>query len=191
MNLLLHKLSTAWNILKFKRAGIKFGPRLRVSGHIGLQNRGKCSIGNHFVCTSGTMANAMARNVRAYICVGPGGSLLIGNEVGISSVTLWCDAKISIGDNVKIGALTIVTDTDAHSLDYIHRRDPVTDAANAKTAPVVIEDDAFIGTCCIICKGVTIGARSIVGAGSVVTKSIPPDEVWAGNPACFIKSLKA
>ena len=52
-----------------------------------------------------------------------------------------------------------------------------------------IGEDVFIGAHSIILKGVTIGARSIVGAGSVVTKDIPADEVWAGNPAKCIRKL--
>lgn len=52
---------------------------------------------------------------------------------------------------------------------------------------VLIKRDAFIGTGTIITKPVTIGERAIVGAGSIVTKNIPDDEVWAGNPARFIR----
>lgn len=59
-----------------------------------------------------------------------------------------------------------------------------------KSAPVVIEDDVWVGAHCIILKGVTIGARSVIGAGSVVTKSIPADCVAAGNPCRVIKNLK-
>ena len=55
--------------------------------------------------------------------------------------------------------------------------------------PVVIEDDVLIGTNCIILKGVTIGARSIIAAGSIVTKSIPADCIAGGNPAKVIKYL--
>ena len=58
-----------------------------------------------------------------------------------------------------------------------------------KKKGITIEDDVLIGTRSIILKGVTIGARSIVGSGSVVTKSIPSDEIWAGNPAKFIKRI--
>lgn len=57
------------------------------------------------------------------------------------------------------------------------------------TSPVVIKDGAFIGAHCIILKGVTIGENSIVGAGSVVTKSIPDGEIWAGNPVKFIRRV--
>ena len=57
------------------------------------------------------------------------------------------------------------------------------------SAPIVIEDDVWVGAHSIIFKGVTIGARSIIGAGSVVTKSISADCVAAGNPCRVIKSL--
>ena len=74
-------------------------------------------------------------------------------------------------------------DNDCHSLDYSKRgkrggRDGQgrsIDELNAKRAPVVIEDDVLIGARSIILKGVTIGARSVIGAGSVVTQSIPSD----------------
>lgn len=187
---LFGKITTAWNILKFRRAGVRFGHRLRVSGRVGLYNRGRISIGDGFVCTSGTMANAMGRNMRSFIKVVEGAELSIGDNTGMSSATIRCAERITIGSNVKIGALVIITDTDAHSLDYVQRRSPETDAPNARTRPIEIGDDVFIGVGSIICKGVHIGPRSIIGAGSVVTRSVPADEVWAGNPACFVKSLK-
>ena len=52
---------------------------------------------------------------------------------------------------------------------------------------IIIEDNVFVGANTIICNNVTIGKNSIVGAGSVVTKDIPSNEIWAGNPAKFIK----
>ena len=57
------------------------------------------------------------------------------------------------------------------------------------TKPVEIKDGVFVGAHSIILKGVTIGEGSIIGAGSVVTKSIPAGEVWAGNPAKFIRKI--
>ena len=56
-----------------------------------------------------------------------------------------------------------------------------------ESGEVRIKKNAFIGTGTIITKPVTIGERAIVGAGSIVTKNIPDDEVWAGNPARFIR----
>lgn len=58
------------------------------------------------------------------------------------------------------------------------------------SAEVYISEGAFIGAHSIILKGITIGKNSVIGAGSVVTQDIPNDEVWAGNPAKFIKKLK-
>ena len=55
--------------------------------------------------------------------------------------------------------------------------------------PVMIEDDVWIGCNAIILRGVTIGAKSIVGAGSVVTQNVPPSVLVAGNPAQIIKSV--
>ena len=187
---MLSKLLVLWNICRFRYLGVSFGKHLRIYGHLGLRVHGTFKVGKYFTCNSGTMENAMGRNVRSFIRVNESASLLIGSNTGMSSSCIRCSNSIKIGDNVKIGALTIITDTDAHSLDYKLRRDPYTDARNAKSSPVIIEDDVFIGASSIICKGVTIGARSIIGAGSVVTRSIPSDEVWAGNPARFIRSLK-
>ena len=55
--------------------------------------------------------------------------------------------------------------------------------------PVIIENSVFIGAQSIILKGVTIGKNSIIGAGSVVTKNVPANQIWAGNPARFIKNI--
>ena len=55
--------------------------------------------------------------------------------------------------------------------------------------PITIEDDEWLGGSVVICPGVTIGVRSVVGAGSVVTKDVPPDVVVAGNPARIVKEL--
>lgn len=77
-------------------------------------------------------------------------------------------------------------DNDVHQIDYAERR---TSKGIIQSSPVVIEDDVWLGANVIVLKGVTIGARSIIGAGSVVTKSIPADCIAAGNPARIIKHL--
>ncbi len=126
--------------------------------------------------------------LKSYIRIKGSGVLTIGNNVGINSSLIFCDNSITIGNHVHIGGGCKVFDNDFHNMNYMDRRDPVLNGLT-KTSPVVIEDDVFIGTSSIICKGVTIGARSIVAAGSVVTKSIPHDEMWGGNPAKFIKKI--
>lgn len=88
-----------------------------------------------------------------------------------------------IGDNVLIGPGTRLY-TPNHPLDVGLRRD-----GWEIGLPITIEDDAWLGGSVVICPGVTIGARSVVGAGSVVTKDVPPDVVVAGNPARIVKEL--
>lgn len=80
-------------------------------------------------------------------------------------------------------------DTNFHSTNWEIRMDRKKDIINAKTAPVKIDDFVFIGARSIICKGVHIGEKSLVAAGSVVVKDIPAGELWGGNPAKFIKKI--
>ena len=112
------------------------------------------------------------------------------------SACLWANTSITIGNYVKIGGDCIIMDTDAHSLDYMVRRLREKnadgfgmDGLSAATAPIVIEDNVLIGTRCIILKGVTIGARSIIGSGSVVVKPIPADCLAAGNPCKILRYI--
>ena len=185
-----NKLESFKNRLKFKLYGVQYGRNLCVHGSIGLSinEGGSVVIGDNFYSSNGNHMNPLARNIQGGIKVGPCGKIIIGNNVGLSSVVLRCHKSISIGDNVIIGANTIIMDGDGHSTDYINRRSLSEDNKAKVSAPIIVEDDVLIGMNCMILKGVTIGARSIIGAGSVVTKSIPADCIAAGNPARVIKT---
>lgn len=186
-----NKLSCYWNCIKFRQYGIKYGHNCIVHGHLGLKlaTDSTVRIGDNFYMSSGNHVNPLARNLEAHICVNKGAKLIIGNHVGMSSPVLWAHKSIVIGDNVKFGANVTVMDSDAHSMNYLHRRNLSVDMTHKADAEVVIEDDALVGMNTIILKGVTIGARSVIGAGSVVVKSIPADCIAAGNPAKVIKRL--
>jgi acetyltransferase-like isoleucine patch superfamily enzyme len=80
----------------------------------------------------------------------------------------------------------VVVDTDFHPLDPLERKGR---PQNAKTAPVLIEDDVFIGMNCLILKGVTLGKGCVIGAGSVVTRTVPSMSIAAGNPARVVGGI--
>ena len=181
------KLYPRINRMILKSHGVVFGKNIQIPGKVSWLIRGaRITIGDNFYLSSGNGVNPIASNLQADVYVEPGATLTIGNNVGMSSTRLWIHESVRIGNNVKIGGCVLITDTDAHPMDYVVRR---SSNEGTKSAPVVIEDDVWVGAHCIILKGVTIGARSIIGAGSVVTNSIPVDCVAAGNPCRVIKSL--
>jgi acetyltransferase-like isoleucine patch superfamily enzyme len=186
-----------YNRLNFMLNGVSVGKNMRVHNRFYLSKHkdAKLTIGDNFVFTSGDEINPLSRNIRGCIYLPyPTSEIIIGNNTGISSACLWAKERITIGDRVNIGGDCIIMDTDAHNLDYRVRLSKEMigrsskDAYTAVSAPITIEDDVLIGTRCIILKGVTIGARSIIGGGSVVTKSIPADCIAAGNPCKVIKN---
>ena len=126
----------------------------------------------------------------SHITVCENATLTFGNNSGISSTSIYCADRIEIGDYVNIGAGCFIMDTNFHSINWRHRKDRSLDIANAKSAPVKIDDFVFVGARSIICKGVHIGEHSIISAGSVVVKDVPSNEVWGGNPAVFIKAIE-
>ena len=126
----------------------------------------------------------------SHITVCENATLTFGNNSGISSTSIYCAERIEIGDYVNIGAGCFIMDTNFHSINWRHRKDRSLDIANAKSAPVKIDDFVFVGARSIICKGVHIGEHSIISAGSVVVKDVQSNEVWGGNPAVFIKAIE-
>ena len=115
----------------------------------------------------------------------PGAKIIMGDNVGISGSTISARQSIIIGNNVLIGSGCVICDNDAHPIHPMNRQDD----RKTEVSPIVIGDDVFVGARCIILKGVTIGRGSVIGAGSVVTKDVPPMCIYAGNPAKFIKYL--
>lgn len=144
--------------------------------------------GDYLQLRSTLLSNPLGPNHPVILCTWqPGAILVIGSHFGMTGGTVCCAERITIGDHVTVGANTTIVDTDFHPLDPDERK---SHPAEAKTAPILIEDDVFIGMNCLILKGVTIGKGSVIGAGSVVTKSIPPGVVAAGNPARVIRSIR-
>jgi acetyltransferase-like isoleucine patch superfamily enzyme len=111
------------------------------------------------------------------------GSIKIGNNVVImSGVRISSASEVVIGDDCLIAGFCYITDADWHDV-YDRLSSP------GKTSPVIIERGVWLCDSAIICKGVHIGENSIVGAGSVVRRDVPPNVIVAGNPAKVVKRL--
>ena len=107
-----------------------------------------------------------------------GAEIKIGPNCGFSGTVISSAAKITIGENVRCGANTLITDTDWHT----------NDSRTGSNMPVVIERDVWLGVNVSVLKGVTIGQNTLVAAGSIVTQSLPPNVIAAGVPARVISS---
>ncbi|MDW8171077.1 MAG: acyltransferase [Anaerolineae bacterium] len=115
-----------------------------------------------------------------------GAMLIIGDDFGMTGGVIVCAEYIQIGARVMVGAGAVISDTDFHPLDPLERR---RDPANGRSAPIRIGDDVFVGMRALILKGVTLNTGCVVGAGSVVTRDVPPRAVVAGNPARLVRTL--
>lgn len=113
-----------------------------------------------------------------------GGNITLGDRVFMNFNCVILDvAAVRIGSGVLLGpAVQIYAAT--HPMDAAERR-----AGLESGLPVEIGDDVWIGGGAIICPGVRIGARSVIGAGSVVTRDIPPDVFAAGNPCRVLRAV--
>lgn len=154
-------------IQKHRRSVMRFGPGLNLRSSI--------------------RSNPLGTTHPVILCTWRAGAVLeIGANFGMTGGTICSANSIKIGDNVSVGANTTIVDTDFHPIDPIKRK---IDPQGAQTKPILIEDDVFIGMNCLILKGVSIGKGSVIGAGSVVTKSVPSGVIAAGNPARIIRSI--
>ena len=170
------------NTIVLKYRNVKYHPSLLIKGIIKIYGHGDIQIGENVRINSKESANPGLGAYPKTVFSVQNGHLVIGNNVGISNVAITCTNKVVIGDNVLLGGGVKIYDTDFHSLNY-EKRGNGTLIDVPKSKPIIINSNAFIGANSIILKGVTIGNRSIIGAGSVVTRDVPDDEIWAGNPA--------
>jgi acetyltransferase-like isoleucine patch superfamily enzyme len=111
--------------------------------------------------------------------------IVIGKNFGGSGVTFLAAIKIKIGSNVMIGAHSMIIDNDFHHPDPNKRYQNI----DIPSRPITIEDNVFIGTNCMILKGITIGENSVIGANSVVITNIPKNSIAIGNP-CKVVIIK-
>lgn len=177
--------------LLLQSLGAKYNRPITFLGfpYLVVKQGGILSIGRNLVMISNPLFNMIGRYDRCTIYVESDAKLTIGDNVGISYSAVFCASRIEIGNNVTIGGNTVIYDTDFHSINYNDRHSKKTDTVTTVSRQIIIHDDVFIGAGSTILKGVEIGERSIIAAGSVVTKNIPSDQIWGGNPAKFIREI--
>lgn len=116
----------------------------------------------------------------ASIVIFEGATLEIGNSVNIRKCTIQCARYIKIGNYCRIAIDVLIQDTSFHKTTSLNEKDV--------SEKIIIEDYVWVCPRATILKGVTIGEGSIVAAGAVVTKDVPPNCLVAGVPARVIKT---
>lgn len=109
-----------------------------------------------------------------------GAKIIIGDNCGFSGTVIGAFELIKIGNNVRCGANTLITDSDWH-LD---------DPRSGEPKPIHIGDNVWLGVNTTVLKGVRIGTNSVIGAHSLVTKDIPANVIAAGNPCKVVRKIK-
>ncbi len=174
-----------YNKAEFCAYHVKVPKETEIHGKILIRGHGEIKLGKDNIINSGFTYNPTAGVERTAFLIYPDALLSTGKNVGMSNVVISARTSITIGDYSIIGAGTKLYDHDFHPLDYRFRNPD--DERMIQTKPINIGEHVFIGAECLILKGVSVGNNAVIGAGSVVSKDIPANEIWAGNPARFIR----
>jgi acetyltransferase-like isoleucine patch superfamily enzyme len=179
----INRVNFAVNRIDWKAGWRLYGIPIILKSH-----KSRIIIGERMGLRSTLLSNPLGANHRVILCTWlPGAILEIGNDFGMTGGSICAASRISIGNRVCLGANSTIIDTDFHPVDPVERSYR---PASGNVAPVVIEDDVFIGMNCLILKGVRLERGCMVGAGSVVTSHVPPGMIVAGNPARVIGPVR-
>lgn len=178
-------LGTPWVRLVFWLAGVRYGRRFRVFGAPIFQRTlgSTIALGDGLELRSSPRSNPLSPKTPCLFSTRRREAMIVvGVDCGFSGVVIVSATRVEIGDRVLIGSNSTIMDTDFHPLSPEARAR----GEAARSRPVRIEDDVFIGTQVLILKGVTVGQGAVVGAGSVVVRDVPPGSIVAGNPAQIV-----
>ena len=187
--LILEFFSTVITYLILKLKKVNIGSSCKFYG-IPVFTRsflGKIIIGDNCAFRSDKTSNLIGLNRKCIIATFGNESLIeIGNSSRFSGTVIGAKEKIIIGNNVLCGANVLITDFDWHPIDPNYRHT----SFGVKSAPVIIEDNVWLGINSVILKGVKIGENSVIGANSLVVKDIPSNVIAGGNPCKIIKKIE-
>ncbi len=142
-----------------------------------------------FLCRQAFRAAGSNVNVEHGASFGAGRAVQIGDNSGIG-VDCRVPSDVCLGRDVMMGPeVLIVGGNQNHRFDDLTR--PMRLQGHAPSAPVVIEDDVWLGARAIVLPGVRIGRGAVIGAGAIVTKDVPPYAVCVGNPARVVRFRNA
>jgi acetyltransferase-like isoleucine patch superfamily enzyme len=177
-------LPLAW--MSCAGAGVGWGPGWKLYGLPILQihRESRVRIGSRLQLRSWRRSNPLGPHHPCILCTWQAGAeLVIGDDFGMTGGSIVCAERVTIGNRVFVGCNATITDTDFHPLSPQARS---AQPQSGTSAPILIDDDVFIGMHALVLKGVHLGAGCVVGAGSVVTRDVPAGAVAAGNPARII-----
>lgn len=162
----------------YLRSAEKLGPRVRLWGTPSISNFGRIRIGDRvrFYSTVATLE----------LGVGSNGLLEIGDNVMINyGTSIGALEHVLIGRHVNIGTHCMLIDNAFHHLDPSRRNE------TPPSQPIRLEDNVWLAARVIVLPGVAIGANTVVGAGSIVTRDLPANVLAAGVPARVLRPLQA
>ena len=175
-----------WRVINYASArwwNVKLGKECKFQGktHFNRLQNSSMTIGNYCMFNSTHKSNLIGVYSPCMIStLGEGAQIEIGNNCGFTGTIIGAALHIKLGNNVRCGANTLITDTDWHTDDY----------RTGKDKEIIIEDNVWLGYGVKVLKGVTIGKNSLIGANSVVTKDIPANVIAVGNPCKIIKQIE-
>lgn len=171
-------LSTRINRILAWLAGVKLGRGSLFYGRTTFFRSSGAGIRIGHSCTfkSAARANFIGVNRPCMFTAHGTGQIRVGDRCGFSGTVIGAFSLVELGDRVRCGANTLITDGDWHG----------SDSRSGDPRPVKIGNDVWLGVNVTVLKGVTIGDGTVIGAGSVVTKDIPANCVAAGNPCRVI-----
>ncbi len=168
--------------IKFRLLGrrVEIGKRFRVIGRLDIKGPGRVIFGDDCSVVSSRIAPTTPYTHA------PDAVIEFGNEVMLIGTRLGCQKRIEVGDRSGLADARVM-DTDFHQLE-------VYDTHRSKTSgtskPVIFRRNTWVGTGAMVLKGVTVGENSVVGAGAVVARDVPPNAVVFGNPARVVWRLR-
>lgn len=190
-------MNSNWYKLVMKATKVKYGKGLLLKGAPVIFNKkgAELTIGNNVTIKSSFLSNLVGLYSKTIIVTrAPGAYIRIGDNVGMSGVTIYARKGIEIGENTAIGGNTKILDNDFHPIEAETRNKLLMDKNGGDSdlvpaKPIKIGRNCFIGCNAIILKGTELGDGCVVGAGAVVSGKFEANSVIAGNPARVIKKV--